>query len=58
MDPWIAFYKRYINDCLGLVYSCSLQEVLTIMQVHVNIDGCVITAGITLMLQGYYFSHI
>ena len=42
-DSRIAFYGRYIDDCLGIVYARSPQEALAILKERVNIDDCEIT---------------
>ena len=42
-DPRIAFYGRYIDDCLGIVYARSPEDALAIMRARVNIDGCALT---------------
>ena len=41
--PSIAFYGRYIDDCIGIVYATTEQEALHIMQSTVRIDDCVLT---------------
>jgi hypothetical protein len=42
-DSRIAFYGRYIDDCIGIVYARSPQDALAIMQSKVKIDDCEIT---------------
>ena len=42
-DPRIAFYGRYIDDCLGIVYAGNPQEALAILRSRVTIDDCEIT---------------
>ena len=41
-EPDIAFYGRYIDDCIGIVYAPSEEEALRTMQATVHIDDCVI----------------
>ena len=40
--PDVAFYGRYIDDCLGLVYASSEQEAVQILEDTIRFDGCVI----------------
>ena len=42
-DPRIAFYGRYIDDCIGIVYANTPQEALATMTELVHIDDCALT---------------
>jgi len=42
-EPRIAYYGRYIDDCIRIVYARNPQEALAIMKMKVNIDDCEIT---------------
>ncbi len=42
-DPSIAFYGRYIDDCLAIVYAESEQHAKDILTDKIRFDNCVIT---------------
>jgi hypothetical protein len=41
-DPAIAFYGRYIDDCLAIVYAQSEGEAVDYLQSKIRFDGCTI----------------
>ena len=40
--PQVAFYGRYIDDCIGIIYAESADEALNLLSNTVKFDGCVI----------------
>ncbi|PPQ91510.1 hypothetical protein CVT25_007840, partial [Psilocybe cyanescens] len=40
--PDVVFYRRYIDDCLGIVYAESANDALKLLENSIHFDGCVI----------------
>ena len=41
-DPSVAFYGRYIDDCLAIVYAETAEQAIQIVSDKVQFDSCTI----------------